>query len=307
MKQKIKELFEFKGGVIVNGYPAIHSQVFLANGCLYLKNPGVVMISKSSVDLSGVEEFLRSFVFRPDFNEYLDDLFKLSDGSQLSKFAGQVCYMSLGKGRTLNDDAGKYFDNIKSSGHGSVLEHPNFSFLLYGISRSLTHELVRHRAGFGYSQLSQRYVDSKHSKTLRFVERPEYQQDEYLHNEFIKRIKNISEEYEKIGEYLVEQQRSGIQILTADKKTDLRKKVNQCARSLLPNEVETIMVVTANVRAWRHFIEMRASEHAELEIRELAIRIFLCLYIAEPILFGDYNLVNLVDGTQIIETKYRKV
>src|SRR5687767_15694217 len=52
-----------------------------------------------------------------------------------------------------------YLENIKKQGHGSVLEHANYSLLLEGISRSLTHELVRHRAGFAYSQLSQRYVD----------------------------------------------------------------------------------------------------------------------------------------------------
>src|SRR3954453_21255676 len=53
----------------------------------------------------------------------------------------------------------EYLDNIKKQGHGSVLEHANYSLLLEGVSRSLTHELVRHRAGFAYSQLSQRYVD----------------------------------------------------------------------------------------------------------------------------------------------------
>ena len=53
----------------------------------------------------------------------------------------------------------EYLENIKKQGHGSVLEHANYSVLLEGVSRSLTHELVRHRAGFAYSQLSQRYVD----------------------------------------------------------------------------------------------------------------------------------------------------
>src|SRR5213082_2947479 len=53
----------------------------------------------------------------------------------------------------------EYLENIKKQGHGSVLEHANYSILIEGVSRSLTHELVRHRAGFAYSQLSQRYVD----------------------------------------------------------------------------------------------------------------------------------------------------
>ena len=80
-----------------------------------------------------------------------------TDGERLSEFAGRLCYMSQRNpaGRTTRE----YLENIKKQGHGSVLEHANYSLLLEGVSRSLTHELVRHRAGFAYSQLSQRYVD----------------------------------------------------------------------------------------------------------------------------------------------------
>src|SRR4051812_18902765 len=80
-----------------------------------------------------------------------------TDGERLAEFAGRLCYMSQRNpaSRTTRD----YLENIKKQGHGSVLEHANYSLLLEGISRSLTHELVRHRAGFSYSQLSQRYVD----------------------------------------------------------------------------------------------------------------------------------------------------
>ena len=80
-----------------------------------------------------------------------------TDGERLAEFAGRLCYMSQKNpaSRTTRD----YLENIKKQGHGSVLEHANYSLLLEGVSRSLTHELVRHRAGFAYSQLSQRYVD----------------------------------------------------------------------------------------------------------------------------------------------------
>jgi thymidylate synthase (FAD) len=82
--------------------------------------------------------------------------------------------------------------------------------------------------------------------------------------------------------------------------------VQQTARSLLPNETEAPMVFTGNVRALRHIIEMRADEHAESEIRNLAVRLFLCLVTVDPILFGDYELQNLPDGTHTVTTKYRK-
>src|SRR5918995_1709135 len=126
---------------------------------------------------------------------------------------------------------------------------------LEGISRSVTHELVRHRAGVGVSQTSQRYVAGS---VLRFVERPEYQEDEELHRLFEERADRAATEYEAMAERLLERQEGGASMLSADFRTDARKKVQQTARSLLPNETEAPMVFTGNVRALRHIIEMRA-------------------------------------------------
>jgi thymidylate synthase (FAD) len=175
---------------------------------------------------------------------------------------------------------------------------------LYGISRSVTHELVRHRAGFGFSQLSQRYVSGR---MLRFVERPEYTTDERLHQQFLERIERAAAEYAALTNRLLEMQQTGATILSAEQRTDLRKKVQQCARSVLPNETEAPIVITGNARAWRHVIEARADAHAEIEIRELAVRIFLCLRLADPVLFGDYTLEQLPDGTYTVKTEFEKV
>jgi len=217
-------------------------------------------------------------------------------------FSGN-CYMSFGPRRTKNENAAAYFERLTSAGHGSVLEHASFSFLLYGISRSVTHELVRHRAGAGFSQVSQRYVSGA---VLRFVERPEYQDDEELNRLFEERADRAAAEYEEMAERLLGRQEGGASMLTADYKTDARKKVQQTARSLLPNETEAPMVFTGNVRALRHIVEMRADAHAESEIRNLAVRIFLCLYKADPILFGDYRIGELPDGTFTVTTEHRK-
>jgi flavin-dependent thymidylate synthase len=217
-------------------------------------------------------------------------------------FSGN-CYMSFGPRRTTNENAAAYIERLTSAGHGSVLEHSTFNFLLYGISRSVTHELVRHRAGTAFSQISQRYVSGA---VLRFVERPEYQEDEELHRTFEERADRAATEYEAMAERLLERQEGGASMLSADIKTDARKKVQQTARSLLPNETEAPMVFTGNVRALRHIIEMRADAHAESEIRNLALRIFLCLRTVDPILFGDYELAELPDGTYTVSTKNRK-
>ena len=301
----LETIFHRFNGNEHSGFPAIHSPVqSTSGGILYLLTPGVVLLARPNTSIHGLAGFLEGYEPALRFPAYLDDPTKLPDGAQLCKIAGQLCYMSFGPKRTMNDQADRYFNNLKSSGHGSVLEHATFSLLLYGVSRSVTHELVRHRAGFAYSQLSQRYVSGR---ALRFVERPEYQQDEELHQQFLQRIERASYEYATITNRLLEMQQAGVNILSAEARTDLLKKVRQGARSVLPNETEAPIVATANARAWRHVIEMRASPHAEVEIRELAVRIFLCLRLVDPVLFSDYILEELADGTYTVKTDYQKV
>lgn len=302
--QGAEETFAGFGGTIGNGFPVIDSEPRLtASGTAYLTSPGVVMLAKPQVDVSGLAGFLEGFDPELRFPDYLDDPTELPGSSQVAKTAGQLCYASFGPRRTTNENAASYFERLTSAGHGSVLEHANFSFLLYGISRSVTHELVRHRAGVGVSQISQRYVSGN---VLRFVERPEYREEDGLHDLFEARIDRAAAEYEGIAGRLLGRQEEGSAMLSADQKTDARKKVQQTARSLLPNETEAPMVWTANVRALRHVIEMRADAHAESEIRTLALRIFLCARMADPVLFGDYELSTLPDGTYTVSTKNRK-
>lgn len=302
--ERIQRLFEELGGATSEGFPTIHSETHLTkSGTPYLKKPGVVMLARPQTNVAGLEGFLEGFDPALGFPDYLNDPTELPDSSQLCKTAGQLCYASFGPRRTTNENAASYFERLTSAGHGSVLEHASFSFLLYGISRSVTHELVRHRAGAGFSQISQRYVSGS---VLRFVERPEYQEDEDLHRLFEERADRASEEYESMAEELLDRQEAGAAMLSADYKTDARKKVQQTARSLLPNETEAPMVFTGNVRALRHIIEMRADAHAESEIRALALRLFLCLHTSDPILFGDYELSILPDGTHTVATEHRK-
>lgn len=262
----------------------------------------MVLLAQPQVNLDGLGLFLKDFDSSLEFDDYLKDDMQLDPATLLCKTAGQLCYLSFGPKRTKNAEADKYFQNIKSSGHGSVLEHANFTFLFYGIDRSVTHELVRHRAGFGFSQVSQRYVDGK---VLRFVERPEYAADNILHARFELLIDQLAEEYSVRAERLIELQQSDPE-MAALSKTDRRKRVNQAARSCLPNEAEAPILVTGNTRAWRHFSEMRCNEHADLQIRKLAGRTLLCLKQASPVIFGDYEIRN-IHGMPHAETPYRKV
>src|SRR5256884_609277 len=193
----------------------------------------------------------------------------------------------------MNAQGQRYLDNIKVQGHGSVLEHATVSLHLYGISRSLTHELVRHRAGFAISQLSQRYVDGR---VLRFVMRSEFAADPELRRLAESQFDESAELYERVAQDLLARQEGGDTLLSGEAKRDRRKKGNQAAREMLPNATETVMIWSGNMRGLRHVIEMRASEHAEVSINDLLLRIFLCLYVVDPIMFGDYQIRRLPDG-----------
>src|SRR5256885_1822934 len=127
-----------------------------------------------------------------------------TDGERLAEFAGRLCYMSQHNpaGRSTRD----YLENIKKQGHGSVLEHANYSLLLEGVSRSLTHELVRHRAGFAYSQLSQRYVDESDAN---FVVPPAIVGDDSLEKEWRGQIDEAQKSYVQLVQPLKERQRWG--------------------------------------------------------------------------------------------------
>lgn len=179
-----------------------------------------------------------------------------------------------------------------------MLEHAVWNFAITGVSRSFTHELIRHRAGFGYSQLSQRFVDES---TCDFVEPDCIAGDPELHAIWEESIRASHEAYRVLADKLA--QKFG----DVKDRTLRRKLARQASRSVLPNATETKIFVTANARALRHFIEMRASEHAEPEIRKVAVQMLRLLMHEAPNVFGDYTFESLDDGTETASTEKRKV
>lgn len=298
------------GGDLSDAFPVFDSKPHTTTaGTAYLTVPGVALIMRPALfaQMAAVEPFLSGFPSELDFAQYLtDDPIGEGDesGAELVKLAGQLCYMSFGPNCTKNAEAQKYISNILSSGHGSVLEHAQYSFIVWGADRAFTHELVRHRTGVAFSQVSQRYVDGK---VLRFVERPEYQNDDWLHARFLTRIDRAVQEYDDLAAHLGKRQLQGDVALSGEKRTELRKKVNQAARSCLPNETEAPVVFSGNVRALRHVCEMRAAGPADVPIREVMTRIFLIMRHIEPTLFNDYKMLEMPDGTYSVQTAWRKV
>jgi len=219
-----------------------------------------------------------------------------TDGERLAEFAGRLCYMS--QHNPAKRTTREYLENIKRQGHGSVLEHANYSLLLEGVSRSLTHELVRHRAGFAYSQLSQRYVDESQAS---FVVPPAVIGDQRLEAAWREHIEGAQTQYVALVESLME--RYG---WVADK-VHRRKMAREAARSVLPNATETKIVVTGNMRAWRTMLELRASEAAELEIRRLAVQVLRVLQLEAPGFFSDFEIYTADDRREAARVGHHKV
>jgi thymidylate synthase (FAD) len=200
-----------------------------------------------------------------------------------------------------------YLKNIKYQGHGSVLEHAVYNFLICNVSRALTHELVRHRH-FSFSQLSQRYVDES---VAEYVEPPVIADDPELHKLWEEGVNNLHKIYLKIVEVLSKKLEDPLYarkwLGDNPTSTEKRKWVRQNARIVLPNATETKIFVTANARALRNFLELRCNRHADWEIRKLANLMLDILQENSPNLFGDYEKNFLSDGTFEITTLYRKV
>jgi thymidylate synthase (FAD) len=241
-----------------------------------------------------------SLIARPRFTEppHLKVEWKgeATDGERVAEYAGRLCYMSQQNpaGRTT----GEYLQNILRQGHGSVFEHAVYVLLIEGISRSCSHELVRHRAGFGYSQLSQRYVDESHAA---FVLPPAIQGDPALEAAWTAQVTAAQAAYVAAVEGLM------AKYARVDDRVHRRKMAREAARSVLPNATEVKIVVSANVRAWRTMLELRLAEGAEFEIRRMAIACLRVLREEAPALFADFEVYRAADGTEAGRVGFHKV
>jgi len=254
-----------------------------------VREPSVYLLGRQTVNDAELDRFLQEHGVTWQTDTEVA-------GEHLTEVAGRVCYMSFAKPRPGGNQT--YLHHILEVGHGSVLEHAVWNFIFAGVSRSLTHELIRHRAGWGYSQLSQRYVDES---VAEYVEPQEIAADPELHRIWLDAVAQSHQAYMMLAEKLQERFRE------EPDKTLRRKLARQAARSVLPNATETKIFVTANARALRHFIELRGSRHAEVEIRKLAVQVLRLMQHEAPHIFSDYQLVPLPDGTFEAVTEFRKV
>lgn len=258
--------------------------------------PEVELIARPSIDLEALERYLKTVGGESwlQMRKEQEDGAGLNPGQLVIEAAGRACYRSWTEGINPNvtrvrRDQGEYFANLLRSGHGSVLEHANYTFILYNVSRVFTHELIRHRAGSAFSQESLRFV--------RLDDIP-FRIPEVL--------EPLRAQIVSIMETLDEFQISAAEHFELDKPgTPFHKKkeITSALRRLAPEGLTTVIFWTANVRTLRHTIQMRTDPGAEEEIRFVFNKIGHIMKEEAPLLFGDFE----VDDDGYWNTEYKKV
>ena len=241
--------------------------------------PEVFLIAETKLENDEVDNFLMHI------NAKNWDTNAPSDAEKLTEIAGKTCYMSFDK--KLNKNLTRVRENrnrdyiqegLIGVGHGSVLEHSSVTFAICDVSRIFTHELVRHRAGCAYSQVSGRYVRVEEIEAYR----PKHLTDE--ENDLLKEaLTAIEIMYKTVEDQVFE--RVGDDF-------DTKKKATSAIRRMLPNGQGNHIIFTANHRALRHIIQMRTSEHAEEEIKEVFDTILVMLKSRYPNIYEDLGNDN---------------
>lgn len=242
--------------------------------------PEVFLVSRPEVDYDEVTAYLK-LVGNDDWVDNLD-LFS-PEAEDLVEFGGRLCYRSFEPGLNPNvtkvrTDTAEYFKNILKSGHGSVIEHANFSLALHNVSRVLTHELVRHRAGCAISQESMRFV--------RLTDIP------FWMPEWAKEDRELYEECYQVLHMLEKHQRWMTNHFKLDEEGvpfHEKKAKTSFMRRFAPDGVTTSLLWTANIRTLRHVIEVRTAEGAEEEIRLVFDRVASAMKEEVPLLFQDFE------------------
>lgn len=219
--------------------------------------PEVHLIAETTINHTGMYDYLKSI----SANNYT--LCGSTDVESLIEVAGKTCYMSFDTElnnnltRVRKDDNYNYIGNILEVGHESVLEHGSITLAFVNVTRVLTHELIRHRAGCGYSQLSGRYVRTNEVKAYEPTCFNEDEKKEF--NDYLNKIELMYQSLES----------NCFQRLNFEGKTDFnsKKEITSALRRILPNGEATTILLTANHRALRHILKMRTTDHAEEEIR----------------------------------------
>jgi thymidylate synthase (FAD) len=215
----------------------------------------------------------------------------IQENDRLIEFSGRICYMSFGARQSPRSNA-EYVRNLIDSGHESVLEHSSWTFLATGVSRGFTHQLVRHRVGFSFSQLSQQYYDESEAS---FVAPPSLKRGTQQYSLWETAMQDALKKYRAILASARE-----LAISTSFEDKEQLREIRSTARSVLPNSIEAKIVFSANGRAIRHFLATRGSIEGDWEMRNVSVQLFNIVSHDAPAIFQDFELRILDDGSKSV-------
>ena len=205
--------------------------------------------------------------------------------------AAKLCYSKTGINGILDDlddeKSEKFLELLMNLGHESPIEHVSFTFGVEGVSRVLTHQLVRHRIGCSYSQQSQRYVKLDQ---FEYIIPPQIEEIEEARNVFVKAMEKDQKVYDELVDILYKKNYSRLIREGKNKKSaslEAEKLSIEDARYVFPNACETKIVFTMSARALYHFFRLRCCERAQWEIRTMATEMLKKLRHVAPILFKN--------------------
>jgi len=255
--------------------------------------PKIFLVGETRLVPEGLQEYL-SHVGAPEWTTDAP-----SDAETLCEVMGRLCYRSFGPGLNPNvtrvrEGNDVYLRNIVNVGHGSVLEHGYLNFIFADVSRVVTHELVRHRAGTGISQESLRFV---RLDALSAYVPTHIREDEKGMEIFTKTLEQLEEVQKTLAE---------IYEIQDEKQFAVKKKLTSAFRRVAPIGVATTIGWSCNFRTLRHVIENRTDPHAEEEIRLLFGEVYHLVRERYPNVFSDYE-VEEVDGLPWVKTGQRKI
>lgn len=257
-----------------------------------LLTPEVVVLGETGVNWNGLARFLE-VVGAPEWQT------DATTGSEIiAEVAGRLCYQSFAVGLNPNvtrvrEGNKPYIKNILSSGHGSVLEHGTVNLALLNCTPVLTHELVRHRAGTAFSQISGRYcrIDRlgfywpeafKNAQTIGAIESAELAAVEREANAMLIKMEAFQGRLARM--------------FKLDTMADfaLKKMLTSAFRRFAPYGMKTGIIVTANHRAIRHIIAIRNDIHAEEEVRLVAFQLGILMKERFPNIYQDMEIESVV-------------
>lgn len=291
-----------------------------------LYEPKVYLVGKTGIEEEGFKAFLKDqYLDWPTPNnvigmnvgkkhrEWTDECYDVPENQTLIELFGRSCYMSFGA-KAGSKTNSSYLANLiglnrDGPAHGSVIEHISFNFMVIGCGRGFSHEQVRHRAGWAYSQLSTRYCDFEREEEEGtwdpgFCIPPLAQMNHLTRSFFIdsykQAVRNYVTAYKMVREDIIVFFEDKLKVMRSQREKNLfiRKAARGAARDLLPIGTEAIMGMTGNARSIYNCIYLRASRDAEPQIRDVYVQIAKIMMKELPDIFGEIKFEKNWDGTE---------